>query len=402
MEFEKVLSTILDVKKPWIIREIDVHKGTQSVNVYIDFERGSTFNCPNCEQPCKVYDSTYRVWRHLDILNYRCYLNVKMPRLSCDRHRIISLDKIPWGRNNTHFTHLFEQSVMKLCPQMSISAIAKHFGEIDTTMWSIFNYQIEKAMKKQFDFSKLIKINVDETAIKRGHNYVTIFTDGDTGDVIFVTEGRKQETFGKLYEWLFEHMGDPNYIKQFVMDMSKSYKAGWEDYFAHTELIFDRFHIKMGLNKAIDKVRKAEVGQVEKLKKTKYLWLKNQWDLNEIEIKMLDEFIKECNTNTVKAYSLKAGFDQLWNVQKKAVEPLLAVWLNKAKNTYLEPIKTFINTINNNYNGVINSMKTGLSNAVAEGINSVVQLTKTRARGFRNIDNFINMIYMIGNKFKFN
>jgi len=62
-------------------------------------------------------------------------------------------------------------------------------------------------------------------------------------------------------------MGDPNYIKQFGIDMSNSYKAGWEDYFAHTKLIFDRFHFKMGLNKAIDKVRKAEVRQVEKLKK---------------------------------------------------------------------------------------------------------------------------------------
>jgi len=49
MEFEKVLSSILEVKKPWLIREIDVHKETQSVNVYIDFERGATFNWPNCE-----------------------------------------------------------------------------------------------------------------------------------------------------------------------------------------------------------------------------------------------------------------------------------------------------------------------------------------------------------------
>ena len=158
----------------------------------------------------------------------------------------------------------------------------------------------------------------------------------------------------------------------------------------------------MGLNKAIDKVRKMEVGQVEKLKKTKYLWLKNEWDLNEIETKMLKEFMQECNTNTVKAYSLKAGFDQLWNVQPKAVIALLEVWLDNAKQTYLEPIKTFVNTIKNNYKGVVNSMKTGLSNGIAEGINSIVQLTKSRARGFRNINNFINMIYMLGNDFKFN
>lgn len=402
MEFDKALSSILQIQKPWYIRELDVHKGTRSVNVYIDYDKGTTFKCPNCEQDCKVHDSTYRVWRHLDIINYRCYLNIKIPRIRCDKHKVLVIDKIPWGRTTIHFTHLFEQQVMKLCAEMSMSAVAKHLGEIDTTMWSIFNYQIEKAKANQLDFSRLKKICVDETATKRGHNYVTIFSDAESGDVAFVTDGRKQETFGMLYEQLFEHMGDPNNIEQFIMDMSKSYKAGCQQYFSHSEIIFDRFHIKMGLNKAIDKVRKSEVGHVEKLKKTKYLWLKNEWDLNEIEKKMLKEFMQECNTNTVKAYSLKAGFDQLWSIQPRAVVALLEVWIEKAKQTYLEPIKTFINTINNNYKGVVNSMKTTLSNAVAEGINSIVQLTKSRARGFRNLNNFINMIYMLGNDFKFN
>ncbi len=185
------------------------------------------------------------------------------------------------------------------------------------------------------------------------------------------------------------------------MDMSKSYKAGWAQYFSHTQIIFDRFHIKKGLNEAIDKVRKSEVSHVEKLKRTRYLWLKNQFDLNEVETRMLKEFMEDCNYNTVKAYSLKAGFDQLWNVQPKAVEPLLEVWINKAKNTYLTPVRTFLNTIKNNYNGIVSSMKTGLTNAAAEGINSIIQLTKSRARGFRNVNNFISMIYMLGNNFKF-
>lgn len=401
MEFEKVLSTILEVKAPWFISKLDAHKGTKTLNVFIDFERGTTFKCPNCEQPCKVHDSTYRVWRHLDVMDYRCYLNIKMPRIKCDRHKVLAIDKIPWGRSNIHFTHLFEQEVMKLVGEMSVSAVAKKLGEVDTTLWNIFHYQIAKAREQQLDFSAVQRICVDETAIKRGHNYVTIFSDADSGDVMYVTEGRTKETFGMFYGELFEHMGDPNYIKQFVMDMSKSYKAGWDDYFSHTEIIFDRFHIKKGLNEAIDKVRKSEVAQVEKLKRTKYLWLKNEWELNEVETVMLQEFMTECNCNTVKAYSLKAGFDHLWKVQVKAVEPLLETWIAKAKATYLPPIKTFINTIKNNYDGIVNSMKTGLSNAVAEGINSIIQLTKSRARGFRNINNFISMIYMLGNDFKF-
>ena len=402
MDFSAALSKILEIKSPWFIREIDTHKGTKTINIFIDFERGTKFNCPNCEQLCKVHDSSYRVWRHLDVMNYRCYLNVKIPRVKCERHRVLVIDNIPWGRINIHYTHLFEQAVMKLVSEMSVSAAAKYVGEVDTTLWSIFHYQIAKARENQLDFSTTRRVCVDETAIKRGHNYVTIFSDADSGDIMFVTEGRTRETFGSFYQELYEHMGDPNYVKQFIMDMSKSYKAGWDDYFSHTEIIFDRFHIKKGLNEAVDKVRKSEVGEIEKLKKTKYLWLKNENDLNEIETRMLSEFVTDCNCKTLKAYNLKAGFDQLWQVQIKAVEPLLKVWIEKAKQTYLEPIKTFINTINNNYKGVISSMKTGLNNGIAEGINSIVQLTKSRARGFKNINNFISMIYMLGNDFKFN
>ena len=401
MEFDKVLSTILEVKPPWFISETDVHKATKTVNVFIDFERGTTFACPNCEQACKVHDSTYRIWRHLDVMDYRCYLNIRVPRIKCSRHKVLVIDKLPWGRTNIHFTHLFEQEVMKLVAEMSVSAAAKKLGETDTTLWNIFHYQLAKAREKQLDFSAARRICVDETAIKRGHNYVTIFSDGDSGDVMYVTEGRAKETFGSFYQELFSHMGDPNYIRQFIMDMSKSYKAGWEDYFSHTQIIFDRFHIKMGLNKAIDQVRRGEVGQLESLKKTKYLWLKNEWELSEIEEQQLDTFLLDCNSKTVKAYSLKSTFDQLWKVQLKAVEPLLTAWMEKAKATCLAPVKTFVNTIKNNYDGVVSSMKTGLSNAVAEGINSIVQLTKSRARGFRNTDNFISMIYMLGNHFKF-
>ena len=79
-------------------------------------------------------------------------------------------------------------------------------------------------------------------------------------------------------------------------------------------------------------------------------------------------------------------------------EPLLNKWMNLASSVQLKPI----NTIINNYDGIVNSMKTGITNAVAEGINSIIQMAKSRARGFRNIENFKAMIYFLGNDFKFN
>ncbi len=70
-------------------------------------------------------------FKHCD---YQCYLNVKVPRIKCDRHKVLVIGEIPWGRLNIHFTHLFEQEVMKLCAEMSVSAVAKQLGEVDTNI----------------------------------------------------------------------------------------------------------------------------------------------------------------------------------------------------------------------------------------------------------------------------
>ena len=155
------------------------------------------------------------------------------------------------------------------------------------------------------------------------------------------------------------------------------------------------------MNDAVNKVRKHEVITNENLKKTKYIWLKNECNLTKKQSEKLKDFLNDATTNTDKAYTSKLEFDQLWNVQNNAVEPLLNNWMERASNLFLSPINTFVNTIKNHFDGVVNAMKSLDTNALAEGLNSLFQLAKSRARGFRNIDNFINMIYFLGNHFKF-
>ena len=98
-------------------------------------------------------------------------------------------------------------------------------------------------------------------------------------------------------------------------------------------------------------------------------------------------------------YSLKNGFDELWKVQDKAVSLLLDEWCNIAGNLLLSPVNKFIKTLKHHWEGVLNSIITQVTNAFAEGLNSIIQLVKSRARGFRNHDNFRNMIYLLGNDF---
>lgn len=295
----------------------------------------------------------------------------------------------------------FERKVLGLVAHMSMRSIGRELGESDATLWRIFKYYIGQGIKYQIDLKGVRKVCVDETAIKRGHNYMTIFTDYETGEVIYVTRGRKKEVFEEFYGWLWDHDGHPNKVELFSMDMSKSYIAGQKSYFAHSEVVFDRFHIKKGLNEAVDKVRKSEVSEFEILKKSKYIWLKSEKKLSSQEASKLDTMLNESNLKTAIAYKLKQEFDHVYKAPKQQIEQILKAWIDRVYKSQIPQMIHFANTLISNWKGILNAIKTGITNALAEGINSKIQAAKTKARGYPNFENFKNMVYFLGRTFKF-
>ena len=390
------IGSLLGIKSPWILKEIVVQKENHVIDVYIDFEPGIKFPCTCCGKLTSVYDCRVKRIRHLDLFDYRCYLNIKIPRTNCDKDGVRVTHVDPWSRKGGHYSLKFEALILRLCKEMSMSALSKEIGEPDNNLWRTFHHYVKTSILENLNLEDVKRVCVDETAVKRGHNYITIFTDYDTGKVLYVTEGRKKEVFDEFYGWLWDHNGHPGNIEIFSMDMSVSYQAGQREYFAGAELVFDRFHIKKCLNKAINEVRVQEVKTTDVLKNTKYLWLKNETNLTENQKTQLDNFLKDTSLNITKAYYIKNGFDQMWNVQKKAIEPLMEKWIENALTLDLKPITKFIETLLNHYDGIIKSIQTGITNAISEGLNSVMQLARTRARGFRNTNNFIAMVYFLG------
>lgn len=392
------IDKLLGISSPWVLGDVKIQHKNKVIDIFINYEHGSKFPCPICGKPKPIYDSRYQRIRHLDLFDYRCYLNVKIPRTDCSKDGIKVCYYNNWSRQGSHYSLKFEALIMRLCKEMSISAISKELAEPDNNLWRTFHYHVKTNIIRNFDFSQVKRVCVDETASKRGHNYVSIFTDYDTGSVLFVTEGRKKEVFSDFYGWLWDNGGFPGNIELFSMDMSVSYQAGQKENFANSEVVFDRFHIKQYLNKAINTVRKTEVKTVEALKKTKYIWLKNEVNLTTNQKMQLDNFLNDSSLDTARAYFIKNSFDQIWNVQKQAIKPLMDKWIDKALNLKLKPITLFVNTILNHFDGIINSITSGITNAISEGLNSIIQIARSRARGYRNIQNFCAMIYFIGNK----
>ena len=151
----------------------------------------------------------------------------------------------------------------------------------------------------------------------------------------------------------------------------------------------------------MDSVRKQEVKHSDELKSTKYWWLKNPDKLTEYQKDNLNNLLRESTTKTAIEYQMKTGFDQLWQVHPNSDEPLLNNRIENALKSCYEPFERFVKTVKNNFKGILQSIKTGITNAIAEGINSKIQMAKSRARGFSNMDNFKAMIYFLGNNFDF-
>ena len=255
VDIQELFSTLLEIEKPWKLLDIRLKKSSKIVEAYIDFERGSRFECPVCGKRSEVYDTRYRVWRHLDIMDYKLHLLIKVPRIKCSEHGVKTIDKIPWGRINSHFTHMFEQALLHKAREMSVMAMARELSESDNTLWRIIKYHVSQMKSTQINFNHLHSICVDETSSKKGHKYVTIFTNPSTNKIVFVTEGKDMTTFDDFYNELQSRQIHPNNIQHISMDMSKSFIAGASNYFPKADITFDKFHVKKLLNESVDQVQ---------------------------------------------------------------------------------------------------------------------------------------------------
>lgn len=139
---------------------------------------------------CKAHDFQKMRWHHLNFFQHHCYLTARVPRVDCPQHGIHRTE-VPWSRNGSGFTLLFEQVIMALPREMPVNAIARYVGVIDKRIWRIIGHYVRQAMN-QLDLSELNELGLDETVSKCGYNYVTVSLDmeRDERPVIFTAPDR--------------------------------------------------------------------------------------------------------------------------------------------------------------------------------------------------------------------
>lgn len=392
-----LFSAALGLQAPWRVADVTFDAESKELHLHLDFTRGSLFSCPGCAAPVKAYDTKERVWRHLNFFEHKCYLHANFPRVKCQGCGIRVADA-PWARLGSGFTLLFEAFVMKLCQHMTVRAVGRLVDEHDTRLWRVLIAYVDQA-REDVDMSDVKRVGVDETSWASNHRYITIFADLSKRRVLFVTEGKDAQTVGEFQEDLMFHQGNPDDIASVCMDLSPAFQAGVSEYLPQADHIFDRFHVVKLANNAVDQIRRQEAKTNDVLKKSRYLWLSNPNNLTELNQKKLAT-ISSMNLATSKAYHMKLNLLELWTLPTgEAAQTHLEAWCKWVLGSRIPgPMKRLARTIKSHAEGILNFFPGHLTSGLMEGINSLIQAAKAKARGYRNPSYFKTIIYMIAGK----
>ena len=174
-----------------------------------------------------------------------------------------------------------------------------------------------------------------------------------------------------------------------------------EAYLPDAEVIFDQFHLIKLANEAVDKVRREEQRERPELKKTRWLWLKNEWNFTEAQAESWSQ-LKGAHLKTARAWRYKSQLQDIFIPENQSeADELLGSWCAAAQRSRLRPLVELARTVRNHWTGILNWFQSRISNGILEAINGLIQAAKRRARGYRNPDYLITMAYLIAGKLDF-
>lgn len=229
MSLKKILKSILNVNYIKII-SCNFNQNNQSLYIHVDMTKGKKHRCPICGKKCSGYDviTKKRNWRHLDFGSCAVYITCDVHRVYCQEHGVHT-EMVPWAFHNSHFTKEFEQQVSYLAIHMNKTEVAQIMRINWKTVGPIISRtknRIEHDSKIRYD--GVSRIGIDETSYRKGHKYITVVTDHDTNQVIWVGDGTGKDVLNKFFAELTQEQREN--IKLVSADGAKWIKTCIEEW----------------------------------------------------------------------------------------------------------------------------------------------------------------------------
>jgi len=413
---EALFTSALGLAAPWGVAKVDLNTKQRR----IDFEVRCSVKllaCPHCgcaEQ--RIHDRLRRSWRHMDFFQFEAWLHADVPRVACTACGKTGQVGVPWAREGSGFTALFEALALALCQDLPVKQAAGLLRCSDKHLWRRIKHYVDEARALD-DMSAVEIVGIDETSVRRGHDYITVVHDLEAKRLLFATPGKDHTTVQAFAADLEAHGGAAADIKHVCQDMSAAYVKGVEEALPNAVISFDRFHVVALAIDAMDTVRKTELREqpqavIEALGTEDRKAIKGlMWGMRTNPI---DWTVKQTNVmywlqrsglKSARAWRLKQALRAVYAIAAQTNDPKRAreeldKWLSWARRCRLEPFKKLAQTIKDRIEAVVRGMTDNRSNAYVEAMNGLLQQAKRAARGFRTATNFIAIAYLRMSKLK--
>lgn len=415
---KRLICQLLNVKNT-VIDDYQYFESDESIVFYVHPTKGQQCRCGICGKKSPFYDipsNINRLWRCMDIGLHRVYLCSDTVRVKCKEHGVRTA-AVPWARHNSRFTIDFEHTLAWLSVNCSKEAISKFMR----VSWNTVGPVISR-VRKELDphpesrFDNLRCIGIDETSYRKGHTYMTVVVNHDTGNVIWLGDGHDEIVLSEFFKLLTRKQRAS--IKYVSADGASWIKTCVKKYCPKAKRCLDPFHVVTWANEALSQIRrdawneargkkpvKRKPGRPKKdsqpsmeiaeaIKGSKYALGKNPENLTVNQQAKL-ELIANTDPRLWEGYQLKEGLRCIFKLDYSAGRSALKEWIKQAEESSTEAFRELGRKIKeNHFKAILDTLKYGLSNAMNEAINNKIKLTIRMAYGFRNIPNMFDMIML--------
>jgi transposase len=352
-----------------------------------------SYRCPVCGSDHVIgRGQNHRRFRTVSIGGKRVYVMLSIPRVECRDCGAVRQVKIGFADPRVTYTKAFQRYALELSRHMTIKDVAEHLG----ISWDVIK-EIQKAdLNRRFDRPKLNglrRIAIDEISTAKGHVYLTIVMDLESGRVVHVGRGKGGDALKQFWTRLRRSRAK---IEAVATDMSPAYIDAVTTHLPGASLVFDRFHVIKLYNDKLSELRRAlyhqlkDTIQKEVLKGVRWLLLKRPEHLDPTrkEPKRLEEALR-LNEPLATAYYLKEELNEVWEQDdEEAAQTILMEWILYAESTGIRVLQNFAKTLRFHATGILAYYDHPISTGPLEGTNNKIKTMKRQAYGFRDQEFF--------------
>jgi transposase len=352
-----------------------------------------TCRCSACGSPqVESRGQVQRRFRTVPIGSRTTFVVLPIPRVECKACGVVRQVTVPFAEARRSYTRAFERYVLELSRRMTIRDVARHLD----VGWDMIKEIQKRYLARRFAKPKLKhlrQIAIDEISVAKGHRYLTVVLDLESGAVVFVGDGKGADALKPFWKRLRSSRAK---IEAVAMDMSAAYRQAVSTHLSNAKIVFDRFHVMKLFNEKLSNLRRAlyreatDMMQKQVLKGTRWLLLKASENLDEEkdEKRRLEEALA-LNKSLATAYYLKEELRQFWEQPGKTFATLfLGGWLKRAEASGIKMLQQMAKTLAAHRSGLLAYYDVMITSGPLEGTNNKIKTMKRQAYGFRDHEFF--------------